>query len=103
MQLSEYAQLLEQLKVDVLIELSSADPAERVDVLKGRLNETKDARLLVLQREIPTMQSPIDKAAAGKFFNDLKRDIQSALDAFVARQASATGTESFDPSMPARH
>ena len=103
MQLSEYAQLLEQLKVDVLIELSSADPAERVDVLKGRLNDTKDARLLVLQREIPTMQSPIDKAAAGKFFNDLKRDIQSALDAFVARQASATGTESFDPSMPARH
>ena len=103
MQLSEYAQLLEQLKVDVLIELSSADPAERVDVLKGRLNDTKDARLLVLQRDLPTMQSPIDKAAAGKFFNDLKRDIQSALDAFVARQASATGTESFDPSMPARH
>jgi len=101
--LSEYTELLAHLKADVLSALAAADPAERLDVVKGRLNAIKDERLTALQREIPRMATPIDKAAAGKFFNELKRDIQQALDGFVARQSAATSAPAFDHSMPARH
>jgi phenylalanyl-tRNA synthetase alpha chain len=101
-QLSEYAELLEQLKADVSATLNGADPSERLDAVKGRLNAVKDERLAALQREIPRMATPIDKAAAGKIFNELKRDIQTAVDAFAARQAAATTVGRFDHSMPAR-
>ena len=102
MQLSEYTELLEQLKADVLGTLAAADPDERLDVVKGRLNVIKDERLTALQREIPRMASPADKAGAGKFFNELKREIQATLDAFAARQAATHGTSQFDHTMPAR-
>lgn len=102
MQLSEYAELLEQLKADVSATLNGADPSERLDAVKGRLNAVKDERLAALQREIPRMATPSDKAAAGKIFNELKRDIQTAVDAFAARQASATTAGLFDHTMPAR-
>lgn len=102
MQLSEYAELLEQLKADVSATLNGADPSERLDAVKGRLNAVKDERLAALQREIPRMATPVDKAAAGKIFNELKRDIQAAVDAFAARQAAATTVGRFDHSMPAR-
>lgn len=102
MQLSEYAELLEQLKADVSATLNGADPSERLDAVKGRLNAVKDERLAALQREIPRMATPIDKAAAGKIFNELKRDIQAAVDAFAARQAAATTVGGFDHTMPAR-
>ncbi len=101
-QLSEYTELLTQLKTDVMTTLAAADPAERLDAVKGRLNAVKDERLAALQREIPRMATPIDKAAAGKFFNELKRDIQTAVDAFAARQTAARGTVTFDHTMPAR-
>ena len=102
MQLSEYSALLESLRADVVATLDAADPAERLDVVKGRLNAVKDERLAALQREIPRMATPIDKAAAGKFFNELKGFIQSALEGFGARQAT-TGDATFDATMPARH
>lgn len=103
MHLSEYTELLAHLKADVLATLASADPAERLDVVKGRLNAVKDERLSALQREIPRMETPVDKAAAGKYFNELKRDIQLALDGFVARQSATVSAPAFDHSMPARH
>jgi phenylalanyl-tRNA synthetase alpha chain len=101
-QLSEYAELLEQLKADVSATLNGADPSERLDAVKGRLNAVKDERLAALQREIPRMAVPADKAAAGKLFNELKRDIQMAVDAFTARQTAAAGVSQFDHTMPAR-
>lgn len=103
MELSEYSQLLESLKADVVAILDAADAAERLDVVKGRLNAVKDERLAALQREIPRMATPIDKAAAGKFFNELKGSIQNALDVFAAKQATVGQASTFDATMPARH
>lgn len=101
-QLSEYTELLEQLKADVVNALERADSGERLDSVKGRVNAVKDERLAALQREIPRMPNPVDKAGAGKAFNDLKRDIQAAIEAFAATQISAVHRAAFDHSMPAR-
>jgi phenylalanyl-tRNA synthetase alpha chain len=101
-QLSEYTELLEQLKADVLGALANASADERVDAVKGQLNVVKDERLAALQREIPRMANPVDKASAGKSFNELKRDIQSALDAFAEKQRGGAQRATFDHTMPAR-
>ncbi len=101
-QLSEYIALLEQLKTDVVGALANAETGDRLDVVKGRLNALKDERLAELQREIPRMPTPADKAGAGKLFNALKRDIQTAVDAFADAHRGVASRAAFDHTMPAR-
>jgi phenylalanyl-tRNA synthetase alpha chain len=101
-QLTDYTTQVDALRQDALAFLATLDAAARLDVVKGQLNALKDARLADLQSAIPRMATPLDKRAAGQAFNELKTAIQSALDAFIASQAAASGVSTFDATMPAR-
>jgi phenylalanyl-tRNA synthetase alpha chain len=100
--LSEYLAQAEQLERDARALLDAADPATRLDVVKGQLNALKDQRLGALQGALRAL-APEDRRAAGAAFNQLKTAIAGALDAFGARQAAAAGEGArWDLSMPAR-
>ena len=101
-QLAEYNALIDGLKAEVLAFMADADPAARLDVIKGELNALKDTRLAELQSAIPKMEQHGDKKIAGKSFNELKNAIQDAIDAFAAKQTASTGVATFDATMPAR-
>jgi phenylalanyl-tRNA synthetase alpha chain len=100
-QLSEYLAQADALALDARALLDRLDPATRLDVAKGQLNALKDDRLNALQGALRAL-APEDRRAAGTAFNSLKTALQAALDAFAARQASASGGQAFDPTMPAR-
>ncbi len=101
-QLAEYQALIDALKADVLAFMAAADPAARLDTIKGELNALKDARLAELQSAIPKMEQHGDKKIAGKSFNELKNAIQAVLDAFTATQSASSGIVTFDATMPGR-
>ncbi len=101
MLLSEYLAQADGLAAECRALLDGLDPATRLDVAKGQLNALKDERLNALQGGLRALP-PEDRRAAGLAFNTLKNAIQDAVDAFAARQAAATGTQAFDPTMPAR-
>ena len=103
MELSEFAALAEALKQECLALLHHADPAQRLDAVKGALNALKDERLARLQREVPTMATPLDKRGAGKLFNELKGALDAALADFAARQVARTADAPWDGTLPARH
>jgi phenylalanyl-tRNA synthetase alpha chain len=100
-QLSEYLAQADALALDARTLLDSLDPATRLDVAKGQLNALKDERLNALQSGLRVVAAE-DRRAAGSAFNTLKTAIQASLDAFEARQASASGVQAFDATMPAR-
>jgi phenylalanyl-tRNA synthetase alpha chain len=102
-ELSEFAALAEALKQECLALLHHADPAQRLDAVKGALNALKDERLARLQREVPTMATPLDKRGAGKLFNELKGALDAALADFAARQVARTADAPWDGTLPARH
>jgi phenylalanyl-tRNA synthetase alpha chain len=83
--------------------LGAADPAERLDVVKGRLNAAINDRVTALQRALGALP-PADRREAGQLFNGLKTGaIEPALADFQSRQAAARQTgERVDLTMPAR-
>ena len=99
--LSDYLAQADALAQECRALLDGLDPATRLDVAKGQLNALKDDRLTALQGGLRALP-PEDRRAAGTAFNTLKMSIQDALDAFGARQAAASGTQTFDGTMPAR-
>ncbi len=104
MTISEYLDQAAQLERDARALLADADPTERLDAIKGRLNAVKDARLAALQGELRTLP-PDDRRTAGVAFNQLKQRIGEALDAFVERQRLAESSRErrpIDLTMPAR-
>ncbi|HYW32054.1 MAG TPA: phenylalanine--tRNA ligase subunit alpha [Gemmatimonas sp.] len=101
MQLSDYLAQADAIVRDVRALLDSLDPATRVDVAKGQLNALKDDRITALQGALRALP-PEDRRAAGVAFNTLKGDIQTAVDAFVARGGASGGEGGIDGTMPAR-
>lgn len=99
--LSDYLAQAEALAQECRALLDGLDPATRIDAAKGQLNALKDARANALQGALRALPAE-DRRAAGGAFNTLKTAIQSALDAFEARQLAAAGAQAFDASMPAR-
>jgi phenylalanyl-tRNA synthetase alpha chain len=82
--------------------LDAADPAARLDAVKGQLNALADRPLAELQAALRAL-APEDRRAAGTAFNTLKADIEAALDAFAARRAAAAAHgPPFDATMPGR-
>lgn len=99
--LSDYLAQADALAQECRALLDSLDAATRLDVAKGQLNALKDERLNALQGALRSLPAE-DRRAAGAAFNALKSAIQDALEAFVARQAAASGRQAFDGTMPAR-
>ncbi len=99
--LSDYLAQADALAQECRALLDGLDPDSRLDVAKGLLNALKDDRLALLQGALRALPAD-DRRAAGGAFNALKLAIQSALDAFEARQLAASGTQAFDATMPAR-
>ncbi|MBV9880956.1 MAG: phenylalanine--tRNA ligase subunit alpha [Gemmatirosa sp.] len=82
--------------------LESADPVERLDVVKGRLNAAIAERLTALQRALGKLPHE-DRRSAGQGFNALKNRLDEQLGDFERRQAAAKGAgERVDLTMPAR-
>jgi phenylalanyl-tRNA synthetase alpha chain len=99
--LSEYLAQADALAAESHALLAGLDVATRLDVAKGQLNALKDDRLAALQGALRTLPAE-DRRTAGGAFNTLKLSIQSALDAFGARQSAASGVAQVDATMPAR-
>jgi phenylalanyl-tRNA synthetase alpha chain len=99
--LSDYLAQADALAHECRALLDGLEPATRLDVAKGQLNALKDERLNALQGALRALPAD-DRRAAGTAFNTLKQSIQEALDAFAARQAAASGVQTFDATMPAR-
>jgi phenylalanyl-tRNA synthetase alpha chain len=99
--LSDYLAQADALAQECRALLDGLDPATRLDVAKGQLNTLKDDRLAALQAALRALPAE-DRRAAGSAFNAVKTAIQEALDAFGARQAAASGAQTFDGTMPAR-
>ncbi len=100
-QLSDYLAQADALAADAQALLDGLDPATRLDVAKGQLNALKDDRLVALQGALRALPAD-DRRAAGGAFNTLKVALQTALEAFAARQAAQAPVAAFDPTMPAR-
>jgi phenylalanyl-tRNA synthetase alpha chain len=102
--ITEYLDQTAQLAREARALLADADPSDRLDDVKGRLNALKDERLHALQQALRTLP-PEDRRAAGTAFNELKQAIAGALDAFAERQraheAQRAGAQ-LDLTMPAR-
>ncbi|AHG90982.1 Phenylalanyl-tRNA synthetase alpha chain [Gemmatirosa kalamazoonensis] len=83
--------------------LGAADPGERLDAVKGRLNAAIADRLTALQRALGKLPHD-NRRDAGQAFNHLKTAvIDPALAEFQQRQAAAKGAgERVDLSLPAR-
>jgi len=83
--------------------LGAADPGERLDAVKGRLNAAIADRLTALQRALGKLPHE-NRRDAGVAFNHLKTAvIDPALAEFQHRQAAAKGAgERVDLSLPAR-
>jgi phenylalanyl-tRNA synthetase alpha chain len=99
--LSDYLAQADALAAECRALLEGLDPATRLDVAKGQLNALKDERLHALQGALRALPAE-DRRAAGTAFNTVKTAIEEALGGFASRQAAATGTSTFDGTMPAR-
>jgi phenylalanyl-tRNA synthetase alpha chain len=101
-QLTEYLALADTIATDVRALLDGADPATRLDVIKGQLNALKDDRMSTLQAGLRHLSGD-ERRTAGAAFNTLKNTIEEAVHAFSARQsATKTRGDAFDATMPSR-
>ena len=102
MTFEEFSERADELRDKIFAFFYGADLSTRLDVIKGQLNQEKDAALAALQSEIPKL-APEDRRSGGIKFNEVKQSIQGLLDKFVEKQlaASANGP-AVDLTMPAR-
>jgi phenylalanyl-tRNA synthetase alpha chain len=100
---SEFLAALDQLARDAVAGFAKATDAEALEAARVEFLGAKNGRLKALQKGLGRVD-PAEKPAAGRQFNQVKEQIQAALDAAARRVARSEGPKEqrvrFDPTVP---
>ncbi len=103
MVLAEFLAELDQLNRDALAAFQAAGDAAALEAARIEFLGMKSGRLKTAQKGLGAVDKA-DKPKAGQRFNQLKQQIEAALEAAQARVAGGAGTTakgpSFDPTVP---
>ncbi len=103
MSLVEFLAELDQLNCDALAAFQAAGDAAALEAARIEFLGMKSGRLKAAQKGLGAVEKA-DKPAAGQRFNQLKQEIEAALDAAQTRVAGGAGATTevsrFDPTVP---
>ena len=103
MALAEFFAELDELAREAVASLEAAGDAAALEAARIRYVGAKSGRIKAVQKGLALVEKA-DRPAAGKRFNEVKQQIEAALEAAVARLARSTGPAAqerhFDPTVP---
>jgi phenylalanyl-tRNA synthetase alpha chain len=103
MALAEFFAELDELAREAVAALAAAGDAAALEAARIRFVGAKSGRIKAVQKGLGSVDKA-DRPAAGKRFNEVKQQIEAALEAAVARLARSTGPAAqerhFDPTVP---